>query len=712
MINMEIYVDGSRLELGKRIGKGGEGEVFLAQSQRQTAVKIYSPKLASSREDKVVAMVEGELWKESNLIAFPKGVVRSKKGEFLGFTMNVVEAHRPIHELYGVKSRKNHYPKADFRFLIRAAANTARAVGQVHQSPCVIGDLNHSGILVSDTATVALIDADSFQLEHNNRRFPCLVGVPDFTPPELHGSSLNGVVRLKEHDYFGLGIAIFQLLFMGRHPYAGRYSGADLQLEQMIARNLFAYSIKRTTGVTPPKAMVTLQDFPSEIVDLFERCFGLHPNNRPDAGEWANALTRLEANLSRCNTHNTHYFPSVSKSCPWCKIESLTGAILFVGYFDVNAAVSSQGNIDIDRLWREIEQIVLPNMSTVQPPIGQVNKHAPTQAAQEAKKSPSKWKGYLAIAAVIGLWIATPQLTIIWIIALFWGWSYLSSIKNVNVKEWQDKYSKADEVYEKAVHNWESRIGIPKLYELRNNLEEAANQYKALPGAKAAALQKLQADRRNRQLQDFLDKYLIRSAAIPGIGPAKTVTLASYGIETAADVSQHAVTSVPGFGEATAAKLIAWRKICERNFVYNPTPTPEDAQARAKIETEFSSKARTLANKLVGGKQELFQLAQTTRNRLTTPVPELTTLYNERLQAEVDLELLGISKPYKYKTATSTSYKPTTARPATLSPSSHSNPACPQCGSSMVRRVARRGRNSGNSFWGCPRFPRCKGTRP
>ena len=162
---MDMYVNGSRLELGKRIGKGGEGEVFLAQSQGKTAVKIYASKLAHTREDKVVAMVDGGLWKESNLIAFPKGVVRSKKGEFLGFTMNVVEGHRPVHELYGVKSRKNHYPKADFRFLIRAAANTARAVGQVHQSPCVIGDLNHSGILVSDTATVALIDADSFQFE-------------------------------------------------------------------------------------------------------------------------------------------------------------------------------------------------------------------------------------------------------------------------------------------------------------------------------------------------------------------------------------------------------------------------------------------------------------------------------------------------------------------------------------------------------------------
>jgi restriction system protein len=39
------------------------------------------------------------------------------------------------------------------------------------------------------------------------------------------------------------------------------------------------------------------------------------------------------------------------------------------------------------------------------------------------------------------------------------------------------------------------------------------------------------------------------------------------------------------------------------------------------------------------------------------------------------------------------------------------NPGCPACGSEMIMRTARRGRNAGNQFWGCSRFPRCRGTR-
>ncbi len=41
-----------------------------------------------------------------------------------------------------------------------------------------------------------------------------------------------------------------------------------------------------------------------------------------------------------------------------------------------------------------------------------------------------------------------------------------------------------------------------------------------------------------------------------------------------------------------------------------------------------------------------------------------------------------------------------------------STPACPVCQSTMEKRIAKRGANSGNAFWGCSQYPACKGTRP
>ena len=35
--------------------------------------------------------------------------------------------------------------------------------------------------------------------------------------------------------------------------------------------------------------------------------------------------------------------------------------------------------------------------------------------------------------------------------------------------------------------------------------------------------------------------------------------------------------------------------------------------------------------------------------------------------------------------------------------------ACPKCGSEMVLRVAKKGPHSGKSFWGCSKFPDCRG---
>ena len=38
-------------------------------------------------------------------------------------------------------------------------------------------------------------------------------------------------------------------------------------------------------------------------------------------------------------------------------------------------------------------------------------------------------------------------------------------------------------------------------------------------------------------------------------------------------------------------------------------------------------------------------------------------------------------------------------------------PSCPSCGDAMVKRVAKHGTNSGNIFWGCTGFPKCRGIR-
>lgn len=38
-------------------------------------------------------------------------------------------------------------------------------------------------------------------------------------------------------------------------------------------------------------------------------------------------------------------------------------------------------------------------------------------------------------------------------------------------------------------------------------------------------------------------------------------------------------------------------------------------------------------------------------------------------------------------------------------------PSCPTCGAEMVKRTARKGKNTGQTFWGCSTYPKCRGVR-
>ena len=44
-------------------------------------------------------------------------------------------------------------------------------------------------------------------------------------------------------------------------------------------------------------------------------------------------------------------------------------------------------------------------------------------------------------------------------------------------------------------------------------------------------------------------------------------------------------------------------------------------------------------------------------------------------------------------------------------PISSAAPSCPICSAEMTKRIAKRGSNAGGEFWGCTRFPVCRGVR-
>ena len=68
--------------------------------------------------------------------------------------------------------------------------------------------------------------------------------------------------------------------------------------------------------------------------------------------------------------------------------------------------------------------------------------------------------------------------------------------------------------------------------------------------------------------------------------------------------------------------------------------------------------------------------------------------------------LLGLIKQVQGQTA------PAQNALAAVNDDVPTSPSCPKCCEPMQKRTARSGANAGSQFWGCPAYPRCRGTRP
>jgi DNA-binding helix-hairpin-helix protein with protein kinase domain len=328
---------GTRVHLGKKIGSGGEGDVYeLLNGHLPVVAKIYHKPLTEEKQEKLLLMVRGCNDELKAISAWPTGVLHAKEGgPVVGFLMPKIPDYEPVHKAYGPTHRKEVFPHADWRFLVRTAKNLAAAFFVIHKFGYVIGDVNEGNILVNHEACVRLIDCDSFQVRTDRRLYTCEVGVAHFTPPEISDQKHFHMERTANHDNFGLAILIFQLLFLGRHPYAGVYSGKEgMPIEKAIVEYRFAYGRNAPfRAIAPPPNSVGLTVVPGELAGLFEKAFaeqGAKPSGRPGAGEWWALPESLEKRMRRCSADSVHSFYSGLSQCPWCWLEETSGLLLFL----------------------------------------------------------------------------------------------------------------------------------------------------------------------------------------------------------------------------------------------------------------------------------------------------------------------------------------------------------------------------------------------
>lgn len=584
-------------------------------------------------------MVASELHRRSELVAFPIDKLFSDRGDFVGFTMRKARGVKPIHELYAPGSRKAEFPTADYRFLARTATNVARAVASVHLVGCIIGDINHSGILVKDQATVTLIDADSFQVRLGTMVYRCRVGVKEYTPPELQGQPLGEIDRQPWHDAFGLAIVVFQLLFMGRHPFAGRFTGqGDVPIDRAIKEGRFAFSIERRTEtrMDPPPLVPTLSDMTPDVASAFERAFQRSPSryqSRPTPADWVKLLTRFEQELIPCRLNPAHHHPKNAKSCPWCRLESGMGNSLFPRSAFATTSLRSS-NFDLASAMADIDRVLSPGQAP--DPVQAIPLQGPLRSASAAKvrweRAMRRLGGVLiAIVAVVGLASGIEIALVLFFLA-----GYLMFGGNEAHLQLRAARDRAESEWKQLGGEWELETGPSRFEAKRTHLMELVKEYRGLPARESALLQDLERRRRDIQLQRFLEGHRIGRARIEGIGDGRKATLASFGIETAFDVTVRTVRGVPGFGEVLTSNLAAWRRTIERRFSFNPS-LGTDPVAIQQVRDKIARRRDELEVALRRGPTELEQLRVHAIASRRNPTQRMIEARRALAQAQVDL---------------------------------------------------------------------------
>ena len=634
---------GQRVVLSRELGRGGEGSVFAIAGGSKSVAKIYHQQPGPEKAAKLAAMVRLANERLLKLAAWPTSTVHSgPNGPVFGFMMPLISGYKAAFNLYSPKLRLQEFPSAGWPFLIHAAGNAARAFRLVHECGHVVGDVNHGNLVIGDNATVRLIDCDSFQVSAEGRRWLCEVGVSTHQPPELQGlSSYKGVLRTPNHDNFGLAVIIFQLLFMARHPFSGRYLGqGDMPLERAIKEYRFAYSSNAISKqMMAPPGSLGLDGVPKGLALLFERAFspaGSSTDGRPRPDDWIVGLKELASQLRKCSANPGHEYYGGLAACPWCQIEVAGGFALFPV---VLAPSGSADAFNIAALWQRIQTVPDPGPAP-EPPSP---KQQPTSASHYAKRLGREvwFRRLLAVLLGVGDVFILPRLDLgevtVW--AMLALGALAVAIATAGIRERRERYKEAARTarqhWSALVEQWRREASNEPFVQQRASLERLKAEHDRLPHERLRRLNELEANRQASQLRSFLDRCRIDQAKIKGIGEAKTAVLQSHGIETALDIVDHRVLAVPGFGATMLKRLKEWRWQQERRFVFDPTKGADPAE-KAAIERDILHTKTRIERSLAQGAAQVSATSQKITACRKALAAELERASHALAQAEAD----------------------------------------------------------------------------
>jgi hypothetical protein len=296
---VDVFLSSGRVRLSDAdlLGEGGEARVFRHQGR---AVKVFHPVSAQDPVGRAARATKLE-----KLARFPSGLpptvlgpeelVRSARGEVLGFVMRLVQAD----DAGRLAQRRFREGRVSNDEVTRLFGRLASVLGRLHARGVVVGDLNDGNVLVPlDGSGPFLIDADSMQFGG----LPCVVGHERFLDPRLYGVELSTAPRFEPGtDWFALAVMLFSS-WLYVHPFGGTHGKLATLLRRAEAR----HSVLRD-DVVLPRVAASWKTLPDEALHWFRGVFEADVRSPPPEGLWRTAFTTC-----RCGVEHAR------PACPVC----------------------------------------------------------------------------------------------------------------------------------------------------------------------------------------------------------------------------------------------------------------------------------------------------------------------------------------------------------------------------------------------------------
>lgn len=642
--SLVLYLeDSTPVTLNNKFASGGEGDIFLVEDQPNMAAKVYRQVAMPVTAAKLRAMPHVVSQELLSVCAWPQHLLFLQDGRGpVGFLMELISDSYSARSFYNPRECTAKFEDSSFRMTIRVCLQIVEAFSKLHAQGHLVGDVNPSNILIKQDGSVRLVDCDSFEVQSDGQMFACMVGVSSHTPPELQFADLYNVSRTTNHDLFGLAVLLFQMIHLGRHPYAGVCTEGPMSLERAIKEYRYTCgpsALKK--GMVAPPGTLAHEFMPAGLARLFEQAFtepGVR-GGRPKPEHWISVLTAMENSLAQCKWDAGHQYPRHLSVCPWCALEAECGYLV---HHDSGPSITPppepeevlQSIYSIDVPEERVPVEVQVDDNDLKPDgrasrLGMFSYAAIATSVITGLIGARLAQGHMASGAVVGVPIAG-------LVAVM-----LLKVLATRVHDYKSDYDLATRQLQVLMSRWEAETHGTACIHMIAEAESIAQRYKDSPISARDRSPEHSAAVRGAALEVFMSRFRIRDVPLVGAGASRYVEMESFGIWSAADVRTEKLSALPGMSSAFARSFITWRDQMERRFRSEMLESIAPAAERA-IDNELIRRRRMLVRELENMAPRLETCAAAVRTKREHLAADINAVAKQQQQAKLNLTAAGI----------------------------------------------------------------------